>query len=97
MQLLYTVMRLIITSVVITATELTIIWNHIIGVNSVDTAGQIIPLVIGAVALSRLFYLRMVEPYPWFDVKDDDSINERVGGFGDVPMSASPPPTRRRR
>jgi hypothetical protein len=58
MQQLHNDVRLIVTGTVITATELTIQWNEIANVNSVATAGQIIPLLIGPNTVVRVFYLQ---------------------------------------
>jgi hypothetical protein len=81
MQVLGTVIHLIVTGVVVTATELTISWNKIQSVDSVETAGQIIPLVIGIVTLVRLIYLRLgaqmkgkLAP----DVEADVAVNKRT-------------------
>ncbi|TAQ90183.1 hypothetical protein B7494_g1487 [Chlorociboria aeruginascens] len=76
MQLLHTGIRLIIISTVITATELSVVWNDIQGVNSVTTAGQIIPLLLGINAIVRLFYLRWYSSvYPG----EDDDISAVSG------------------
>jgi hypothetical protein len=42
-------------SVGIVASELQLKWNHIIGTNSVDTTGQIIPLALGVLSLVQTF------------------------------------------
>jgi hypothetical protein len=42
---------------VVLATELTIKWNSIRGVNSLSSAGQTIPFVVGLGALVRIFYV----------------------------------------
>lgn len=52
---------MIVASVVTTAVELIISWNHISGVNSLDTAAQLIPLAISAAYLFRGFYLWLSE------------------------------------
>jgi hypothetical protein len=41
----------------IIATELQMRWNHLDGINSVDTTGQIIPLALGSLSLIRSIYL----------------------------------------
>jgi len=46
----------VVVVVINIATELTIKWNHIAGVDSVSSAGQMIPLIIGAAAVVRIFY-----------------------------------------
>jgi hypothetical protein len=46
---------LIWLSVGIVASELQLKWNHIIGTNSVDTTGQIIPLALGVLSLVQTF------------------------------------------
>ena len=48
---------MIVASVIVAATELTIKWNNIKGVNTLSSAGQMIPFVIGVGALVRILYL----------------------------------------
>ena len=48
----------IVTLVIITAIELTIVWNNLSGVNNLSSAGQMIPLIIGAIILLRVIYVR---------------------------------------
>jgi hypothetical protein len=48
---------------VILATELTIQWNEISGVGSIDSTSQTIPLVIGIGVLIRVLYI-----YYWGDI-----------------------------
>jgi hypothetical protein len=101
MQRLYTFIGLLISSIVITATELTISWNNIQGVNVVTTAGQIIPLVIGATSFLRLFYLwlaRRYGRYRHFGVEKDVPINRDPANPGDIfhygqPVRMRRPPT----
>lgn len=69
-------MKIIIGLVIVLATELTIQWNEISGVNSLSGAGQTIPFVIGLGAVVRVFYVYYV--YPANEVQDD------VGGGGSV-------------
>ena len=51
-----------VASTIITATELTIKWNRIRGVNSLTSAGQTIPLLIGIAAILRIVYVRLFKP-----------------------------------
>lgn len=46
---------------VTTAVELIISWNHISGVNNLDTAAQLIPVAISAAYLFRGFYVWLSE------------------------------------
>lgn len=48
-----------VASTIITATELTIKWNKISGVNSLTSAGQTIPLLIGIASILRIVYVRL--------------------------------------
>jgi hypothetical protein len=41
----------------IVASELQLKWNHLDGINSLNTTGQIIPLVIGTLSLLRTIFL----------------------------------------
>ena len=42
---------------VVLATELTIKWNTLRGVNSLSSAGQTIPFIVGVESLVRVFYV----------------------------------------
>jgi hypothetical protein len=44
-------------------TELQISWNHLEGIDSINTTGQIIPLCIGALSLIRAVYLQAKANY----------------------------------
>ncbi|KAJ5894819.1 hypothetical protein N7495_006510 [Penicillium taxi] len=48
--------QLIVSIIVIVAAEMTIHWNHINKVNSLNSAGQTIPLAIGALMMARIIY-----------------------------------------
>jgi hypothetical protein len=51
--------------VIVAATELTIKWNHIQGVNSLASAGQTIPFAIGIALFIRIWYVYLFkEPDP---------------------------------
>jgi hypothetical protein len=84
--------KIVVASVVTLGVELTIGWNDIEGVNSLNSAGQTIPLVIGVVALIRILY---VYYFPKADDYDSDSDSyysyRRPGGGGRLP---SPLPDR---
>ena len=41
--------------------ELTLLWNPIVGANSMDSVGQLVPLVIGATGLCKVLYLLLRE------------------------------------
>ncbi|KAI1771182.1 hypothetical protein F4818DRAFT_214811 [Hypoxylon cercidicola] len=55
--LLVNLTELFVTAVVTTAIEVSIAWNGIRGVGSVDTTAQLIPLLAGAGAILRIFYV----------------------------------------
>lgn len=57
LQLLNMVQSVATATVVVVATELTIQWNDITGLNSLDSAGQLIPFVIGSGILVRVIYV----------------------------------------
>jgi hypothetical protein len=80
MQLIHTCMRATLIAIIITALEVTILWNQIGGVNSLSTAGQIIPLVIGISAVLRIFYLSQ------FAQEEDDPVAPSVGDVRDIPL-----------
>ena len=56
-----------VASTVIAGTELTIKWNKIQGVNSLTSAGQTIPLLIGIATILRIAYVRTLEGPPRWD------------------------------
>lgn len=62
LQELRTISDVIVASVVTTAIELVISWNHIGGVNNLDTAAQLIPLAISTAYLLRSLYLWVAGP-----------------------------------
>ena len=51
-----TIINIVVISVIVTATELTIRWNDISGVDSLSGAGQTISFVIGIGAVIRVLY-----------------------------------------
>jgi hypothetical protein len=53
----------ITASIVVVATELTIKWNHVTGVNTLSSAGQLIPFVIGLGVVVRVLYV-WLKPKP---------------------------------
>jgi len=57
LQKLHSILDLIVASVVTTATELCIRWNHITGVANISSAGQTIPLILSIAMLVRVFYV----------------------------------------
>lgn len=65
LQKLNLVNNLITATVVVVATELTIKWNHVNAVNSLSSAGQLIPFVIGLGVVVRVLYVwRKPDPGP---------------------------------
>ncbi|KIW17994.1 hypothetical protein PV08_02280 [Exophiala spinifera] len=59
------VLSLVVAVTVVAATELTIKWNHIQGVNSLASAGQSIPFAIGVALFIRIWYVYLFkEPDP---------------------------------
>ncbi|KAK4241712.1 hypothetical protein C8A03DRAFT_40933 [Achaetomium macrosporum] len=61
LQLLQSALNCTVASIIVAATELTIQWNNISGVNDVSTAGQIIPVIIAAGLVSRVVYVYLFE------------------------------------
>jgi hypothetical protein len=47
----------VILAFYIIASELQLRWNHLDGINSVNTTGQIIPLTLGVMSLARSIWL----------------------------------------
>ena len=69
LQKLRSVCNVAVASTVIAGTELTIKWNKIQGVNSLTSAGQTIPLLIGIATILRIAYVRVSEGPPTWDHK----------------------------
>jgi hypothetical protein len=59
LRLLRLAISFIVAILVITATEITIVWNNLSNVNDLSSAGQLIPLLIGAFILLRVIYVRV--------------------------------------
>lgn len=57
LQQLQPLSNVVVASVVVLATELTIKWNGLRGVNTLSSAGQTIPFLIGVGSLVHLFYV----------------------------------------
>lgn len=57
LQRLTTLANIIVATVVTVATEFTIQWNDIQGVEGIKSAGQAIPLVIGIGLVIRVLYI----------------------------------------
>lgn len=58
------ILRILVASIIITATELTIQWNCISEVNSLSSAGQTIPFLIGIAVVIRVIYVYLDWPHP---------------------------------
>lgn len=83
--------KLIVAICVLAATELTILWNGIEGVNNLSSAGQTIPFVIGLGAVIRILYVYMKPEVEYYSDSDSDYSYRRRsrprsgGGGGPVP------------
>lgn len=73
-----------VASIVLAATELTIRWNKIRGVNSLSSAGQTIPLLLGIGIFVRILYVFL------FLKEDDDDRRPYLRPIGTtiLPMGA---------
>ena len=74
--------RLAVASTIVAATELTIQWNDLTGINDISTAGQTIPLIIGLSALVRVLYVALVKED---DNGEENNSNEGEDSNGDRP------------
>jgi hypothetical protein len=74
------VFNLIVAVIVVAATELTIKWNQIQGVNSLASAGQTIPFAIGVALFIRIWYVYLFKDP---DPKGAEHGNYRNGGSDD--------------
>ncbi|KAN0110780.1 hypothetical protein V8E51_007167 [Hyaloscypha variabilis] len=78
LQRLQTISDVIVAGVVVTAIELLIRWNGIQGVNSVSTAGQTIPMIVGIGLVARVVYIGMSGD---IDIVDDDWSSSSYGSY----------------
>ena len=79
---------------VVLATELTIKWNGLRSVNSLSSAGQTIPFVIGIGSLVRVFYI-YIKPMlkaRWGSGTQVESSQEAKDPPGPVPFEVTPVP-----
>lgn len=86
-----------VASTVITATELTIKWNKIQGVHSLNSAGQTIPLLIGIAAILRIVYVRLSEGPDGRGASGPRDNEMYEGPFGPQPISITAIPAPRER
>jgi hypothetical protein len=92
LQNLSVLLFLVIAIIVVTATELTIRWNNIQGVNILGSAGQTIPFVIGVCSFVRILYV--------YVFKTPDPADEQQGSSHrseESPMDITRAPMRARR
>ncbi|KAF2817020.1 uncharacterized protein BDZ99DRAFT_7341 [Mytilinidion resinicola] len=68
---LNSLINIIVATIITAATELTIHWNNITGVNSLAAAGQTILFVIGLGAVIRVFYVYLFHDEQRDDENDD--------------------------
>ncbi|KAF2182175.1 hypothetical protein K469DRAFT_691408 [Zopfia rhizophila CBS 207.26] len=94
--------KLLVASTIVAATELSIHWNKISGVNSINSAGQTIPLVLGIGNFVRILYITGKNIYSGVDYDDNDSDSSgtampwnRITGAAPTPSAGAriePPP-----
>jgi hypothetical protein len=68
---LQTFVNLAVASTVVAATELTIQWNGIEGVGDLNSAGQLIPMLIGVGLVTRVLYVGIIKRDDYDDSEDD--------------------------
>ncbi|KAL9073481.1 MAG: hypothetical protein Q9161_002902 [Pseudevernia consocians] len=68
LQRLQSVFNVAVASTLLAATELTIRWNKIKGINTLSSAGQTIPFLIGVGALARILFVYRYGPSPLDDI-----------------------------
>jgi hypothetical protein len=98
---LQTLANLVVASTVVAATELTIQWNNITGVGDLNSAGQLIPMLIGVGFVTRVVYIGV------FIKEDNDGSDTGSSSSGEEWMAVislrddisyvEPPPTLFRR
>ena len=99
LQNLSIILGLIIAVTVVTATELTIKWNNIQGVDTLASAGQTIPFAIGLASFVRIMYVYLFkDPNPHNgEPQSSNTSNESPTSPGLFPDPALPPPPPPRR
>ncbi|KAF2472760.1 uncharacterized protein BDR25DRAFT_365913 [Lindgomyces ingoldianus] len=93
--------KIVVALTVTVATELVIDWNGIEGVNSLSSAGQTIPFLIGLGSVLRIFYVYWF-PHDGNDDSDGDSYYSteymqpyrRPRPVDELPLPAAAPPMR---
>ncbi len=97
MRELQTFVNLAVASTVVAATEFTIQWNSIIGVGDLNSAGQLIPMLIGVGLVTRVVYVGIIKGDD-YDDSEDGSSSDSHDWPGRVPSLdgisyVEPPPT----
>jgi hypothetical protein len=70
---LQTFANLAVASTVVAATEFTIQWNSIKGVGDLNSAGQLIPMLIGVGLVTRVVYIGTIKGDNYDDSEDGSS------------------------
>jgi hypothetical protein len=78
LQIVDTVVRVLLVMIIIIATELTIHWNGIHGVNTPGTVGQLIPLIIAIGAIGHLLLSAFREWFQKHKIKKGITITTEV-------------------
>ncbi|KAF2108511.1 hypothetical protein BDV96DRAFT_605573 [Lophiotrema nucula] len=82
--ILNSVSKFIVASTIVIATELCIKWNRITGVNDINSAGQMIPLVIGVGSVVRILYMAAYSLFSDKYDSDSDSDSGHIAAFHDL-------------
>lgn len=79
MRIVRTLSNICVATVVMTATELTILWNGISDVDEIASTGQLIPFVVGIEMFVRVLYAS------WFEeTADSNDSAEPITRFPDL-------------
>jgi hypothetical protein len=95
-----TFVNLVVAGTVVAATELTIEWNGIEGVGDLNSAGQLIPMLISLGLVTRVMYIKITKISDYDDSDDSDAGSSSDDWPGRVASEdgrsyVEPPPTSR--
>ncbi|KAI1496884.1 hypothetical protein F5X99DRAFT_47445 [Biscogniauxia marginata] len=90
---IYAILLFTVASIVTAATELTIAWNKVTGVNTLDSAGQLIPFLVGLGIMGRVLYLGVLreKKNDGAAVSDHQPVNATYMPLPMAPRPPSPP------
>jgi hypothetical protein len=87
LQVMQSCVNTIVAAAVAVATELTLSWNHIMDVQDLGSAGQLIPLVIGGGLIIRVMYIGIFRKGKGKEQPESDDEAVHADSFANMPTS----------